>query len=96
MSLKAKLQLHMKLHKGGSVYVWEATDYPGLQICDRRETSKDPVVRTITYKDQEYKTIADAVEAAKAAAPVLQPGLVCAGCNKPTTLFKPICDDCLP
>lgn len=23
------------------------------------------------------------------------PGLVCAGCQKPTTIFKPICDACL-
>lgn len=23
------------------------------------------------------------------------PGLVCAGCGKPTTLFKPVCDICL-
>lgn len=23
------------------------------------------------------------------------PQLVCAGCNEPTTLFKPICDNCL-
>lgn len=23
------------------------------------------------------------------------PGLVCAGCNQPTTLFKPVCDSCL-
>lgn len=29
-------------------------------------------------------------------APVNGPQIVCAGCNKPTTLFKPICDECLP
>jgi hypothetical protein len=23
------------------------------------------------------------------------PNLVCAGCNKPTTLYKPICDECM-
>lgn len=23
------------------------------------------------------------------------PGLVCAGCGEPTTLFKPVCDDCM-
>lgn len=23
------------------------------------------------------------------------PGVVCAGCGEPTTLFKPVCDNCL-
>lgn len=46
--LRTKLYMHAKLHKGGYMYIYEAVDFPGVLIADKRETRQHPVTRTIT------------------------------------------------
>ena len=62
MSFAVKLNMHLKLGSGGSVYVRELTDYPGIIVTDVRPTAKDKVQRVIEWSGREYKTIAEAVE----------------------------------
>lgn len=67
--LRTKLYMHAKLHKGGYMYIYEAVDFPGVLIADKRETRQHPVTRTITYNEQEYPTLAAAIDAFKADLP---------------------------
>lgn len=63
MSYAAKMVMHAKLAKGGSLYVSELTDFPGVQIMDTKDTRNSKTVRLISYEKQDFKTLSEAVEA---------------------------------
>jgi len=60
---RASMKLHMSLSKGGSVYGYELTDYPGVTITNRRDTRKDKWEQFAAYKEKQYDKIADAIKA---------------------------------
>lgn len=65
MNYRSKLIMHMNFGPKGSTMVHELVDHPGVQISDfwNKKTRKNE--RSIIYKNLEYKTIAEAVEAHK-------------------------------
>lgn len=69
MSFATKLLFQAKLANGGSLYNWELTDFPGVQVLDQKKDYKSKVQRTIGFGDQEFPTIAAAVDAWKKANP---------------------------
>lgn len=62
---KTKLVMHGKLEKGGSIFIYELVDFPGIQISDIRENRIAKVDRTIAYGEEEFSKISEAVEAWK-------------------------------
>ena len=63
MSYESKLIMHASLTQGGSLYIRELTDYPGIVISDNREKRGYPIERNILFQDKEYKTLKEAIEA---------------------------------
>lgn len=62
---KASLELHMKLHMGGSIFHYQLTDYPGIFVTNSRDTSRAPTIRAVHFNNVEYATIHDAILAWK-------------------------------
>jgi hypothetical protein len=63
MSYAAKAVMFATLAKGGSMQISELTDYPGVHISRTREDRNAKTVQLVTYRENEFKTIAEAVEA---------------------------------
>lgn len=61
--IRVRLNMHMKLAKGGSIYIYDAVDYPGIGISRNRKSRDEPLTRKIVFGENEYPTIAAAIEA---------------------------------
>jgi hypothetical protein len=57
----AKLIMHLSLAKGGSQFVRELVDHPGIMVTDFRETRDHKFERRITYNGNTYETFDEAV-----------------------------------
>lgn len=62
MKYETKLHLHADLRGGGVMNVFDLVEYPGVQIVDTVEKRGAKLERTILYDDQEFETIAAAIE----------------------------------
>ncbi len=62
MSYSAKLVLHLNQGADGSTMVRELVDYPGVQISDTFLKKQKKTIRTIVYKNTQFKTLDSAVK----------------------------------
>lgn len=65
MSYAAKLVMHASLARGGSTWISELTDFPGITVIKKKETSAAKWTQVVVFEEKEFNKIADAVAAWK-------------------------------
>lgn len=63
---KFELALHMKLNRGGCIYVYRCRDFPRLSVRGVRESADVPIVQTFYVDARQCATLAAAAAALNA------------------------------